>query len=104
MIELVIQSHYLHFQTQSFIKNSTVFLSCEHNSSRTLRSSAPPVVRPQRQMETTEHVCYRGAEENGAGLAAHSCFGVDYELSLILKEIRVITDQVFIRSKYVHMT
>lgn len=38
--------------------------------------------------------CYRSGEENGAGLAAHSCFGVDYELSLILKEIRVITDQV----------
>ncbi|KPI94873.1 Neuronal acetylcholine receptor subunit alpha-7 [Papilio xuthus] len=35
-----------------------------------------------------------GGEENGAGLAAHSCFGVDYELSLILKEIRVITDQM----------
>ncbi|XP_047984808.1 neuronal acetylcholine receptor subunit alpha-7 isoform X1 [Leguminivora glycinivorella] len=35
-----------------------------------------------------------GGEENGAGIAAHSCFGVDYELSLILKEIRVITDQM----------
>lgn len=43
---------------------------------------------------STERTCCRSGEENGAGLAAHSCFGVDYELSLILKEIRVITDQV----------
>lgn len=42
----------------------------------------------------TEPCFRRSGEENGAGLAAHSCFGVDYELSLILKELRVITDQV----------
>lgn len=39
---------------------------------------------------------HRTGEENGAGLGTHSCFGVDYELSLILKEIRVITDQVIV--------
>lgn len=46
--------------------------------------------------KVTKYYFHRSGEENGAGLAAHSCFGVDYELSLILKEIRVITDQVYV--------
>lgn len=49
----------------------------------------------------TEYCVCRQNEDNGNGgrlheslVSNHSCIGADYELALILKEIRFITDQL----------
>ncbi|CAG4964854.1 unnamed protein product [Colias eurytheme] len=61
---------------------------------RHAHAQQPPCCRYYRSLDDLHEHYSPSGEENGAGLTTHSCFGVDYELSLILKELRVITDQM----------
>ncbi|XP_032529179.2 neuronal acetylcholine receptor subunit alpha-7 isoform X2 [Danaus plexippus] len=72
-------------------------LELRERSSKSLLANVLDIDDDFRHTHAQQPPCcryYRSGEENGAGLAAHSCFGVDYELSLILKELRVITDKM----------